>query len=93
MDEFEWDVRKAAANRRRHGIGFADATAVFEDERALTVPDEITAIDETRRLTAGRDALGRVLVVAYTRSGRRLRLTSARRATPGERREYLRKDT
>ena len=93
MDEFEWDVRKAAVNRRRHGIDFADAPAVFEDERALTVPDEITAVDETRMLTLGRDALGRVLVVAYTKRGRGFRLISARRATPSERRQYLRKET
>ena len=92
MDEFEWDPRKAGVNRRKHGIDFADATAVFEDERALTVPDAITAVDETRMLTLGRDAMGRVLVVAYTSRGDRIRLISARRATPGERRQYLRKE-
>ena len=92
MDEFEWDARKASVNRRKHGINFADATAVFEDERALTVPDPITAVDETRMLTLGRDAMGRVLVVAYTSRGDRIRLISARRATPGERRQYLRKE-
>jgi hypothetical protein len=91
MDEFEWDGRKAAVNRRKHAIDLADATAVFEDERALTVPDAITAVDETRTLTLGRDAMGRVLVVAYTSRGDRIRLISARRATPGERREYRRK--
>jgi uncharacterized DUF497 family protein len=92
MDEFEWDARKAAVNRSKHGIDFADATAVFEDERALTVPDEITAVDEPRMLTLGKDAMGRVLVVAYTWRGERIRLISARRATPGERREYLRRE-
>jgi uncharacterized protein len=88
MDEFEWDPRKAAVNRRKHGIDFADATAVFEDERALTVKDEITAVDETRMLTLGRDAMGRLLVVAYTWRGERIRLISARRATSSERRQY-----
>lgn len=92
MDEFEWDPRKAGINRRMHGVDFADATAVLEDEKALTVPDAITAVDETRVLTLGRDAMGRVLVVAYTRRGDQIRLTSARRATPSERRQYLRKE-
>ena len=92
MDEFEWDPRKAAVNRRKHGIDLADATVVFEDERALTVPDEITAVDETRMLTLGRDAMGRVLVVAYTWRSDRIRLISARRATPSERRQYLREE-
>ena len=58
MDQFEWDARKAARNRRKHGIDFADATAVFEDERALTVRDEITAVDEIRMLTLGRARWG-----------------------------------
>ena len=93
MDEFEWDGRKAAVNRRKHGIDLADATAVFGDERALTVPDAITAVGEARTLTLGRDAMGRVLVVAYTWRGDRIRLISARRATPGERRQYLRKES
>jgi uncharacterized DUF497 family protein len=88
MDEFEWDPRKAAANRRKHGIEFADATAVFEDEKAITVNDDITAVDEPRMLTLGRDAMGRVLVVAYTWRRERIRVISARRATPGERRQY-----
>jgi hypothetical protein len=92
MDEFEWDPRKAGVNRRKHGIDFADATAVFEDERGLTVHDAITAVGETRMLTLGRDGMGRVLVVAYTGRGDRIRLISARRATPSERRQYLRKE-
>jgi hypothetical protein len=89
MDEFEWDARKAAVNRRQHGIDLADATAVFEDARALTVEDEISAVDEQRILTLGRDALARLIVVAYTRRGGRVRLLSARTATPSERRQYL----
>ena len=92
MNEFEWDPRKAGVNRRMHGVDFADAAAVLEDEKALTVPDAITAVDETRVLTLGRDALGRVLVVVYARRGDRIRLISARRATPSERRQYLRKE-
>jgi len=36
-------------------------TSVFEDEQALTVRDEISAVDEPRFLTLGRDLLGRLL--------------------------------
>ena len=43
-------------------------------------------------LTLGRDAMGRVLVVAYTWRGDRIRLISARRATPSERRQYQREE-
>jgi uncharacterized DUF497 family protein len=31
---FEWDERKAAANRRRHGVAFEEARSVFFDEHA-----------------------------------------------------------
>ena len=93
LDEFDWDARNAAVNRRKHGIAFADATAVFEDERALTVRDEITGVDATRMLTLRRDAMGRVLVVAYTWRGERIRMISARKATRSERRQYRRKET
>jgi hypothetical protein len=37
---FEWDPRRAAANLRKHGVRFADAIPVREDERAVTVVDE-----------------------------------------------------
>ena len=61
MVEYEWDPAKAAANRRKHGIAFADAIGVFEDERAITI--EETATTEERFKTLGCDFLGRVLVV------------------------------
>jgi uncharacterized DUF497 family protein len=86
---YEWDPHKASANRRRHGVDFADAVAVLEDERAVTIRDELTAVDEQRWLTVGQDARRRVLVVAYTWRGDRIRIFSARRATTSERRKYL----
>ena len=33
--EIEWDAKKAASNLRKHGIDFADAALVFEDDLAL----------------------------------------------------------
>ena len=83
---FEWDARKAAANVRKHGVRFADAIAVLEDESAVTVVDESS--DEERWVTIGMDSLARVLVVVYTWRRERIRIVSVRRATPGERRQY-----
>lgn len=85
---YEWDAQKARANLRKHGVEFADAVAIFSDDLALTMPDEITAVDEQRFLTMGRDSMARVLVVAYTWRGGRIRVFSARPATPAERRHY-----
>ena len=85
---FEWDETKARANLRKHGVDFADAALVFEDEQAVTIEDAISAVDEQRYLTVGMDALGRVLVVAYTWRHDRIRIVSARQASPAERRQY-----
>ena len=85
--ELEWDLRKANANLRKHGVDFADAGTVFHDEQAVTVSDEV-ADEEERFVTLGMDALGRVLVVVYTWREDRPRLISARKATPREQRQY-----
>lgn len=83
---YEWDLHKALLNRRKHGVAFPDAVAVFQDERAVTMEDSDP--EETRFVTLGLDSLRRVIVVAYTWRGDRIRLISARRATPAERRQY-----
>lgn len=88
MTQFEWDPRKAAANRRKHGIQFADAAPVLEDERAMTLRDEVQG-DEERWVTIGMDALARVLTVVYTWRGSTVRIISARAATSNERKQYL----
>lgn len=86
---FEWDAHKARVNLRKHEVDFAGAVAVFEDEQALTIREDISAVDEQRYLSVGRDVRGRILVVAYTWRGNRIRIFSARRATASERRQYL----
>jgi uncharacterized DUF497 family protein len=85
--EYEWDRRQAAANLAKHGVDFADAATVFEDERALTTED-VGAAGEQRLVTLGTDAEGRLLVVVYTWREERIRLISARPADRRERREY-----
>ena len=84
---YQWDFDKAKGNIRKHGIRFADAVAVFEDELALTLPDP--RFEEDRSITIGMDFLGRLLVVVYTWRADEIRIISARKATPRERREYL----
>lgn len=85
--EFEWDEEKAAANLRKHGVDFADAVLVFEDDLALTLRDPDSE-DEERFVTLGHDPYGRLLVVAYTWRGERIRPISARGAAAAERRRY-----
>jgi uncharacterized protein len=85
--EYEWDDQKAVSNVTKHGVDFADAATALEDEAAITVADEFA--DEERFITIGMDALGRLLVVVYTWRGEdTIRIISARKATPQERRQY-----
>ena len=83
---YEWDFKKAASNLRKHGVDFADAVIALEDEMALTLDDNYP--NEQRFITIGIDALGRVLVVVYTFRREKIRIISARAATPRERRQY-----
>lgn len=86
---FEWDEAKRRTNLRKHGIEFADAVSVFDDVRAITVEDRDH--DEQRFVTLGMDAFGGLLVVAYVYSEQdAIRLVSARKAEPHERRQYER---
>jgi uncharacterized protein len=62
---YEWDAAKAQANFAKHGVRFADAVTVLEDDLALTMRDPFSE-DEERWITLGRDAVGRLLVVVYT---------------------------
>ena len=59
----EWNLLKAAANKRKHGVDFADAATVLYDVLAVTIRDE--ASDEDRFVTLDADAQGRLLVVVY----------------------------
>jgi uncharacterized DUF497 family protein len=86
--EFAWDPRKDAANRRKHSVGFREATTVFGDPLATTFPDIDHSISEQRFLTIGASASGRLLVVAHTESDDTIRVISARPVTRGERRFY-----
>jgi len=76
---YEWDPAKARTNLAKHGIEFADVTIAFQDEWAITMPDRLTAVDEQRFLMIGQDLLARVVVIAYTWRGSRIRIFSARR--------------
>jgi uncharacterized protein len=84
---YQWDPDKASLNRAKHGIEFADAVSVLEDDRAVTVEDE--RYEEERFITIGMDAISRILVVVYTWRGNEIRLISARKADRSERQQYL----
>ena len=84
MVEFEWNPDKAASNLRKHKVSF---------ELATSVPDEDHGAFEERWITMGVAEDSRLLVVSHSSSeddgGETfVRIISARRAAPSERRQY-----
>ena len=92
--EFEWDLTKAEANRRKHGVSFVEAATAFLDPRMLTLYDEEHSDSEDRWITFGLSATGRLLAVCHTfreEAGEwvTIRIFSSRKATEKETRQYL----
>jgi uncharacterized DUF497 family protein len=86
--EFEWDTEKADSNLLKHGISFEEATTVFFDPLSVTIPDPLHSGEENRFVTTGLSNQQRQLVVVYSEGDSRIRIVSARLATPSERKKY-----
>ena len=83
----EWDDKKAAINKQKHGIEFEDAALVFADENRIERRDEKHSQDEDRWQVIG--MVEDILFVVYTEREEATRLIMAREASPKERSEYL----
>jgi len=87
---FEWNPVKDRLNLAKHRISFDTASLVFQDPRALSIQDR-TVEGEERWQTQGMVG-GVVILVAHTYreegSDEVIRIISARKATPQERKVY-----
>jgi uncharacterized DUF497 family protein len=91
MAIFEWDPDKARSNLAKHGVAFDDAELVWADPLNIVYPDRI--IDGEQRWHAvGIVGLVTVLLVVHIyideTDAERVRIISARKATPWERKIY-----
>jgi uncharacterized DUF497 family protein len=85
VGDFESDEKKAAANERRHGVTFIEAMTEFLDERGIAAPD---TEHPARFVLIGMSRALRVLFVVSAEAGERVRLISARKASPSQRKMY-----
>ena len=85
---YEWDPGNAEANRRKHGVSSEEAASIFRDVGALTFEDPDHSAEELREITIGLSTWGRVLFVSHCDRGERIRIISARKAMPNERKQY-----
>ncbi len=44
--KFEWDAKKASANKKKHGVSLDEARTVFFDENAKLIDDPDHSADE-----------------------------------------------
>lgn len=86
--DFEWDDAKADSNKQKHGVSFHEAATAFADPLAAIFTDPDHSVDELREILVGYSESGRLLVVSFTERPPKLRIISARIATPGERRNH-----
>jgi uncharacterized protein len=93
---FEWDRAKAATNVKKHGISFETAARVFADPFVLIEQDRIEGGEQRWQALGSVDGLA-ILLVAHTvyedeeddgQAHEVIRIISARKADPRERRRY-----
>jgi len=79
--EFDFDPRKSAANKAKHGIDFSEAQALWVDPDLLEIPARTS--DEPRFLVIGKIG-GRHWSGVITYRGDAVRIISIRRSRPEE---------
>ncbi|MFO0987087.1 MAG: BrnT family toxin [Alphaproteobacteria bacterium] len=84
---FEYDSAKSAAKKAKHGIGFEEAQALWDDPSYVTSP--VTTRAEPRFLVVGRIGEKLWTAVATDRGGV-TRIISVRRARNHEAEKYQR---
>lgn len=88
MLTFEWDENKAERNLKKHGVSFLEAQTIFYDLYSITAPDPDHSEYEDRFVDIGMSNGNLLLVVVYTERRESIRIISARRASPAERKIY-----
>jgi uncharacterized protein len=86
--EFEWNPRKDAANFAKHGVSFEEAATVFGDPLGRIVRNPRHSGEEERFVLLGLSSNQRLLAVMFTDREKTIRIISARRVTPAERKNY-----
>ena len=92
--QLEWDPAKNLSNQRKHGVNFEEAAQVFRDPLFLSWKDRVQDGEERWQACGEVEGLS-MLIIAHIREEVEdgtlievVRIISARRAEPKERRRY-----
>jgi len=84
---FDWNLRKAESNFKKHRISFEEAQGVFLDDYARIIDDDEHSFGELRELIIGHSN-NKLLIVSFTQRNEKIRIISARKVTKNERKLY-----
>ena len=79
--EFEFDPNKSGRNKKKHGINFVEAQALWDDPDLIEIPARTS--DEPRLVVIGKIS-GKYWSAAITYRGEKIRIISVRRSRKGE---------
>jgi len=79
--ELDFDPKKSASNKRKHGLDFVEAQELWDDPDRLEVPARVE--NEKRVMLIGR-IRGKHWSAIFTERGRKTRIISVRRSRKSE---------
>lgn len=79
--QFDWDTGNSGKNKRSHGVEDWECEEVFFDPEKVILKDKFHSGQEKRFILLGKTRLGRLLYLAFTVRGEKIRVISARDVT------------
>ncbi len=85
---FDWDPNKAAENERKHDVSFDEARTCFDDPNGCYLRNDAPSYED-RLILIAFSSRSRLLFVVHAEVERdAIRIVSARKASPAQRRIY-----
>ncbi|MBI3202311.1 MAG: BrnT family toxin [Myxococcales bacterium] len=85
---FDWDPNKAAENERKHDVSFDEAKTCFDDPSGCYLRNDAPSYED-RLILIAFSSRSRLLFVVHAEVERdAIRIVSARKASPAQRRIY-----
>jgi uncharacterized DUF497 family protein len=75
--EFEWDTGNSNKNKLKHGVEDWECEEAFYDPRKVMLKDALHSDGEKRYVLLGKTSQLRLLFLAFTLRGRKVRIISA----------------
>lgn len=85
--EFEWDKGNIGKNKK-HKVEDKESEEAFFDEGKVVLKDKIHSDKEERFIILGVTKKGRLLYIAFTKRGKKIRIISARDINKKEKHLY-----